>query len=789
MVNLYAFLCIYLFGGVTFIPLVLLCLYWIQQKLQEAADCEDNAADEASKKHDPLLIPGINSEFKAGYHEESRGVDVSFQGWLFVTRKYYYHSSELSDLVQPNSHLDEPSADSQKAPITSANEAPLQRSQLKKKHRYYAILKHGNLFLYRDDSPHANLVHAVALQGSFVTIWPRDPQLETTDSSLFTKRTCLGIFRNGTAKLNDEGVLSFDANSSSSLDNTDQSNNTLSNASQFYLYFSNNVQKEDWYFALINASKSKNETGNLSTDKSKTLENLDPNFHARTSHLNTRDMLYLIQTINSTEQQLTTKWLNALLGRLFLSLQETQMLKDVIHRKIFTKLTKINKPGFLDDLVIEQVDVGNSVPIITNPKLKELSPNGHLEVTMNIQYKGNLSIIVATKVNINLGSHFKPREVAVQLSIKVRELSGPLILIMKPPPSNRIWYAFETDPVLDLEIEPVVSSSKLSYTLVTNAIRSKFAEAIKESLVMPFMDDIVFFSTEDRLYRGGIWDEAHSVSISNNHVMRKGSGAKPEKIVQRNKSDHLKIPKEVAMTDDLTANENSSVEDARSDTSQSRSSFKTKLKLFKNSDASFSQDIRIPSNEDSSSVNSVNSESEVPVKAKKLFKNSMKKFNKWYKDTINNNTQDLQSLTNDNDVSLEHYSAPVQDSTKFQRPKPPSQFAVIAANFASDKEENKQNVSPQPQMISNRRPLPKRPSIPKNLTIKTNDEEKTTSSDDLLSPKLTASEMFAKQRNISVSSAPSGHSPIASPIANSNLFDHDSPSRFAKVLHDDFDQI
>lgn len=103
--------------------------------------------------------------------------------------------------------------------------------------------------------------------------------------------------------------------------------------------------------------------------------------------MKTKDMLQLIQDINSTENQLTTKWLNALLGRLFLSLQQTDTLNKFIHEKICKKLNKIKTPGFLDDLVVEKVDVGDSAPLFTSPELLELSPEGSTKIAIDVQYR------------------------------------------------------------------------------------------------------------------------------------------------------------------------------------------------------------------------------------------------------------------------------------------------------------------------------------------------------------------------------------------------------------------
>lgn len=691
------FLLVYVTGGVTFLPLVLYVFWVFKQKIDSI-----NEANQRDFDREPLVAGGIDPNFKAGEFEEEKGVNVVRQGWLHVTRKYYYHHTDLAC-------QDEEDTDN----------IP-QRSQIKKKHRFYAILKHGNLFLYRDNSSKSNLVHAISLQDSFITIWPRKPGNELPEGVLFTKKTCISILRKGTTSISN-GVLKFDTKT------VDKDDSQTTN--QFFLYIDSNLEKEDWYFSLISVSKS-------DVPKSRESSSLiDPNVTARTAHLITADTLGLIQTINSTEGQLSTKWLNALIGRLFLAVQGTDRLKNYLYTKLYQKLAKIKRPDFLDDFVVEEVDVGTSAPILTNPKLLDLTPEGLMKISMNFSYKGDLSVIVATKATINLGSHFRQREVPIQLSIKLRELSGPLVIQLKPPPSNRLWYTFQSEPVLSLEIEPVVSSSKLSYAMITNAIKSKFAEAVKESLVHPFWDDIVFYDTEGEIYRGGIWekyDTKRPKKCSENRPSSVPSewGLDPEHKhtrSQRNGRNDLS-PNE----DPITANGASLDDDEEIQNTLRTQDSALKRRTFPNVDnlrKALKNKSREDLDDDRSSNDSFTGSSIVPGDSadsvesatsnasNKLFKSSIKKFGKWYRENV--------SLADE---------SPTQEALSEHNSNPPS-----------------------PEMISSRRKsLPRRPlpaTIPSASVF----------SSDPVSPTTNATEMFAnkeqKNARTSVGSGDVGFGP------------------------------
>lgn len=633
--SLKLFVFIYLLGGVTFIPVsIFIFILFYKQNWFINYDYRN-----LSKKK---LLVNLDSEFKAGSLVEKTGVNVFKKGWITVTTEYYCHFTEVSDHKIHNSNLT--------------------RDKLKKRHQYYAILKHGNLFLYKDENLNSGALQVIVLHECFISIWPRT-QIGTSkvvpDSSLFTKRTCISIWKR-------QNIISKDSDLEF----------RLQPSNQYFIYIDNNSDKEDWYFDLINASKI-DQCDNL----------LNPCQSANTLHLVTKDVLYLIQSINSTEDQLLSKWFNALVGRLFLSLQQTDTLKQFAYQWIYTKLTKINKPGFLDDFKLEKVDLGDSVPMITNQKLLELTPEGLLKIGFNLSYNGNFSFIVSAKVNINLGTRFKKREVTIGLSFSFNKIQGPMILMIKPPPSNRIWYGFESEPEIQMDIEPVVSTHQLSYNMITNMIKSKFREAIKDSLVFPHMDDFVFYDTEDDLYRGGIWSHSNTgLNTINNEV---GNDLKPNdksedeyigkdnteelenpllerenfdnkisdsELHQVNRSDFLSehfINIEIDSNPDISLeNESSTDSYLKHRTLRKVESFKTMMK------SKTTPDYDLNLNQDTNDFVFNNNTS------KRYLQSGIKKIGKWYKDQINSVSESSNEENVDLNYNLEKQHVPEMISNR-----------------------------------------------------------------------------------------------------------------------------
>lgn len=258
----------------------------------------------------------------------------------------------------------------------------------------------------------------------------------------------------------------------------------------FYLFSESCSAKEDFYFALL-----RNQELALGTDK-KVPEPLQ---------FDVQDIISLVGKLHATEEQVHTRWLNALIGRVFLAVYKTKDLENFIREKLTKKISRVKRPSFLSHIVIRHVHPGTAAPYIFNPRLKELNVDGECIVEADIKYTGNFRIEVATTARIDLGARFKVREVDLVLSVVLRKIEGHGFIKLKPPPSNRFWFAFQTMPKMEMSIEPIVSSRQITYTMIIRQIENRIKEVVAETIVLPFWDDTPFLNTENKQWRGGIW--------------------------------------------------------------------------------------------------------------------------------------------------------------------------------------------------------------------------------------------------------------------------------------------
>jgi hypothetical protein len=272
----------------------------------------------------------------------------------------------------------------------------------------------------------------------------------------------------------------------------DHDGNNFDDTKSFYLFSDNCSEKEDFYHAMLQAQDHHP-------------DHTDRKDHPIPLKFDTPDLVKLVQQLHASEENLHTRWINALIGRIFLGLYKTSEVKNFIATKITKKIARVPKPALISSVTLRSIDMGTLPPFLTNPKLKELTVDGELVVEADVSYKGNFRIEIAAIARIDLGARFKAREVTLVLATILKRLDGHLLIRIKPPPSNRIWLTFETPPRMELSVEPIVSSRQITYGVVLRAIESRIREVLNETLVLPNWDDMPFTDTLAQAIRGGIW--------------------------------------------------------------------------------------------------------------------------------------------------------------------------------------------------------------------------------------------------------------------------------------------
>ncbi|EEH23571.1 hypothetical protein PABG_05782 [Paracoccidioides brasiliensis Pb03] len=504
------YLLVYVLGGVTFIPLVLSLValhayLTLPRSLNHAQKAEDIRVDVLRRPTDDQFSLKSGTDVLAEKFQRAHESDVA-AGYFAVCREYVpggvngrppERTTPVGDVVAAES----PSVyQSMYRSIFDRKQAstidPAKgngRNTRKARNVFFVVLRHGHLMLY-DDAEQIEVRYVISLAHHDVSIYGGGERIP--EGELWIKRNAICLTRK-------PGSISNALESRSS---------TL----PFYLFSENLSEKEDFYFAIMNNLEKIPES---------------PECPPTPQHYDVKHIITLVKHIHSSEEQLQTRWINALMGRLFLAMYKTPVLEDFMRKKITKKISRVKKPNFITKISLQKIDAGEGAPLITNPRLRDLTVDGDCCVEMDINYSGNFRLEVAATARIELGTRFKPREVDLVLAVVLKGLKGRGLLRFKPPPSNRLWLSFENMPHMVMAIEPIVSSRQITYGVILRAIESRIREVVAETLVQPFWDDIPFLDTEHETYRGGIWHHPPKLQ--------------PKTVIPDETEEHQEIPEQL----------------------------------------------------------------------------------------------------------------------------------------------------------------------------------------------------------------------------------------------------
>lgn len=501
MVSFLGFIFIYALGGITFLPLIgLFALVYIKGGIEPVLTSLQVKNNKPEEKEVEIT-------------KDLENVIVK-KGWIRLINQY---QPKMPELTQNGSN------GSLMSGIQSFTSNNNNNGETKyKKGVVYGVLRHGTLFCFESEKQ-KEIVMILPVQDYTVSLFAPAFE-EKLEGEVYSRTTVIRLVPNGYQKITHDINLTSNSKSATatSIDSVctlPEEDITCHPSRILYLTCARNIDKEDWYFGLLEAH-------HMLHDNPKE----GPHYVMMDStRLDQMALEKLIRQIQSTPSQREMSWLNAIIGRVFLASYKTDQLKTYFEAKIRKKIDKTKRPTFLDEIHVRSVDVGDSAPIITDPKLLSLSTDGEVTVEAKMAYSGGLTIEIETDFNWSYSSRMKPIRMHLVLAVTLKKLQGRMMFKIKAPPTNRFWLAFFEMPEMEWKITPVVADKQIKLNLVTNAIESRIREVMAETFVLPNMNDISFSKSQGDK-KGGIFGEYKKVQVKKRKV---SDGAESIKSQQR----------------------------------------------------------------------------------------------------------------------------------------------------------------------------------------------------------------------------------------------------------------
>lgn len=455
----------YIFGGLTFIPIALLFLYLFSSKKKKSRRViSSDALEEEKEEHST---------------QQSYFYKV---GWLHVTRDQHPISKNTSISGIVKSYLSGNNSSGKSSNIHQEDISLVNEDSMT---TYFAVLKFNTLYLY-DSELQLDCRLIINISDHSVHIYPYGLK----DYELFSKTNRIQLKK----KRNPDCI-----------------------ERDYYINCSRCVDKEDWYVALKRASKLQH--------GEPALKDLQTSLHNST-HFDQDAMNHLISTIHSDPSNFELQWLNALLGRIFLGIYKTETTRSFFYNKIVSKIAKLNarRPPFLEEITVRSVDGGHGPPYITQPRLIHLSPQGEYTGDAHLFYDGHFRVELETVLKWKYSDRLPPIRIDLVLAITLKSIEGKIMFKIKEPPTNRAWLGFYKKPKMEWIVEPLVWEKRMGYSMVSKAIQTKIEEIISETMVLPNMDDMVFFQTGGT---GGIYGKETKSAFDLNNKSIPGENRNP----------------------------------------------------------------------------------------------------------------------------------------------------------------------------------------------------------------------------------------------------------------------
>ena len=334
----------------------------------------------------------------------------------------------------------------------------------------YGVVKHKKLYLYTNHEM-LTCLKVIQLPNYTVSLYPNN----LSDHEYYMSQHPIVLHL-----LEDETILATEVDSDPNI----------------FVYAPNSFEKENWFIILKRASN----LPLFADDGAMSLfyDEMDP---VRQYVDAMKKLLSNTQGENSQE----TAWLNALVGRMFVSIHGNARVREWVKNRLsrHTVENDDDEPSILGDIAIQDIDVGNSLPVLSNPKLVNIEVDGDMLIEMDIHYDGGVRLVLATEATLSVpawDAYMKPITVPIVVAVKINRFSARILFKIKPFwESNRIWFGFYRQPELklELEVEPIISNKLIKLQMVNQVIERRIKDSLEAYVMLPNMDDLSFWDFDD----------------------------------------------------------------------------------------------------------------------------------------------------------------------------------------------------------------------------------------------------------------------------------------------------
>lgn len=120
--------------------------------------------------------------------------------------------------------------------------------------------------------------------------------------------------------------------------------------------------------------------------------------------------------------------------------------------------------------------------------LKEARADGHVSFETHVRYiardddvNAPAHITFAAVIATGLGEKYAANIVACA---RIKRIEGNMIFQIKPAPSNRIWYGFVGEPIMDFDISIMTGPVTMQGNFVLETVKNFMRKAVSSTILL-----------------------------------------------------------------------------------------------------------------------------------------------------------------------------------------------------------------------------------------------------------------------------------------------------------------
>ena len=273
---------------------------------------------------------------------------------------------------------------------------------------------------------------------------------------------------------------------------------------RIYCFIRPSREKEIWYRSLVTAQQFLDKT--LLEEKNALLSEYF-------------DYMFKLQRKSEQINDYGLTWFNIFVGRVYWDMKTNRKIVTAIATKIQKAMDRINRPSYMGRINLRDLDIGHSLPLITNIDSVASDDRG-IRAVVHVDYSGSFFGTMETRVQLekkpekDKPSPFNFRkwmnkivnhvnDTPITLSVKLRSLKGKMQLHIAQPETDRLWYGFYGMPEMEMEVKAVIGQKFIKMTKITEFLEKQLRKEFASVYVLPNMDDtrIVAMSDSEGFHR------------------------------------------------------------------------------------------------------------------------------------------------------------------------------------------------------------------------------------------------------------------------------------------------